>query len=100
MSAHLGSDELETGELSPCLILDDLGDLGVSLGEVGIKTGVLQEPRGHSVSYHPDDQDQTRLTKSVGTGTEATILTGVLSDVFSVDEVIDLRPFRASIQAD
>lgn len=56
MSAHLGSDELETGELSPRLILDDLGNLGVSLGEVGVKTGVLQKARGHSISFHPCDQ--------------------------------------------
>ena len=39
---HLGSNQLETGELSPCLILDDLGDLWVGLGEVGVKASVLR----------------------------------------------------------
>jgi len=42
---HLGSDKLETGELTPGLILDDLGDLWVGLGEVGVKTRVLRSVR-------------------------------------------------------
>lgn len=41
VSTYLGSDELETGELSPRLILDDLGDLGVGLGEGLVEAVVL-----------------------------------------------------------
>lgn len=36
----LRSDQLETGELSPCLIFNDLGDLGVSLGQRLVEAGV------------------------------------------------------------
>jgi hypothetical protein len=40
-ATHLGSDELETGELTPCLILDDLLDLRVGLGKRGVEALVL-----------------------------------------------------------
>lgn len=63
----LGSNELETGKLTPCLVLDDLGDLGVSLGEGSVETLVLFE----SVGAPPSS---TALTKSEGIGMEEDIL--------------------------
>lgn len=47
--AHLGSDELEAGELPVGLIVDDLLNLGIDLAEVLVETGVvvLGSGRGH-----------------------------------------------------
>ena len=41
----LGSDELQAGELAPSLILDDLCDLGVGLGETLVQDLVLRESK-------------------------------------------------------
>lgn len=38
---HLGSDKLETRELTPSLLLDERVDLGVSLGQGLVETSVL-----------------------------------------------------------
>jgi hypothetical protein len=66
--SHLGSNQLETGELAPGLILDDLLDLGVGLGERSVETLVLRgnvSAAGHCTG---------RRTKSVGMGTDEDIL--------------------------
>lgn len=39
---HLGRDELEPGELAPCLLVDDVLHLGVDLGQRGIQDLVLR----------------------------------------------------------
>lgn len=38
---YLGSDKLETRELTPSLLLDERVDLGVSLGQGLVETSVL-----------------------------------------------------------
>lgn len=41
MTMYLRSDELETGELPPCLFVDDVLDFGVDFGERGVQDLVL-----------------------------------------------------------
>lgn len=39
---YLGSNELETRVLTPCLLVNDVLDLGVDLGEGGVEALVLR----------------------------------------------------------
>lgn len=53
-STDLGSDQLQPGKLPPSLILDNLGDLGISLGEGGVEVLVKVRRDGDGRSgRHP-----------------------------------------------
>lgn len=52
----LGCDELETGELTPCLVLDDLLYLGVGLCEGCVEHLVLERRRAEMERRVSDDQ--------------------------------------------
>lgn len=75
---HLGGNELETGELTPGLLLNEVVDLGVVLLQRLVQHVVL---RWVSVwTFRNGSHTATRLvavtlTKSWGTGTEDDILT-------------------------
>lgn len=75
--AYLGSNELESGELTPCLLLDELVNLGVGLLERGVEAGVLADrPRHQQTCLRTWERwiVNVTLTKSLGTGTEEDIL--------------------------
>ena len=72
-ATHLGRDELKTRELPPCLLVDDVLDLGVDLGERSIEHLVLH---GQCEQRRNRAEGRGGRTKS---GVEAIVLyTGVV----------------------
>jgi hypothetical protein len=98
---YLGSDKLQTRELSPGLLLNEIMDLGVGLLEGSVKTVVLSSSqlpsKIPSSSAETERQEKEVLTKSVGTGIEDDILIDWLTKVgVRLNEgVIDLKAFRS-----
>ena len=74
-ATHLGSDELQTRELPPCLLFDQRVDLGVGILERGVKLLVLSIGSATRL----DMIGCCLLTKSVGMGTDDDILMDCLT---------------------
>jgi hypothetical protein len=100
---HLRSDQLETRELTPGLLLDDRLDLRVRLGERGVQALVLS----HGVSMSCPSSNpppvvalvararrRVALTKSWGMGTDEDILIAFALRWGRREEEMDLREVR------